>query len=150
MVVRSLGVPANSYGVLLSSVLLNQLPPGLHLIISGKISYKEWSFELLLTAVEEDIQVRERTSLKPSAQVKKPRDTPMAAALLSRKFWHWTHFFVLSPDSPLSFLQDGSTSKACPQKDRKMFCLSCSCVFVLMFSSKSSPGMYRYILPYPL
>ena len=80
---RSLGVPADSYGALLSSVVLNKLPPGLRLIISRNTSSEELSFEQLLKAVEEEIQARERTSLEPSTQMRKPRDTPTAAALLS-------------------------------------------------------------------
>ena len=62
---QSLGVPVDSYGALLSSVVLNKLPLGLRLIISRNTSSEELSFEQLLKAVEEEIQAWERTSLEP-------------------------------------------------------------------------------------
>lgn len=62
------------------------------MIISRKTSSEEWSFEQLLKAVEKEIQTRERTSLEPSAQMKKPRYTTTVAALL---LCQWTHLFIL-------------------------------------------------------
>lgn len=71
---RSLGVPADSYGELLSSVVMNKLPAGLRLIISRNSSAEELSFEQLLKAMEEEIKARERTSLEHSTPMRKPRD----------------------------------------------------------------------------
>ena len=45
---KSLGVAADSYDSLLSSVLLNKLPMDVHLLISRKVLEKEWRLDALL------------------------------------------------------------------------------------------------------
>ena len=57
---KSLGVSPNSYGTLLSSVLLNKLPLEIRLIASRKVDEDRWSLDALLKVVEEEIRVRER------------------------------------------------------------------------------------------
>ena len=50
----------DSYGTLLSSVLLNKLPLEIRLIASRKVDEDRWSLDALLKVVEEEIRVRER------------------------------------------------------------------------------------------
>ena len=82
---RSLGVPPDSYGALLSSVLLNKLPSEIRLIASRKIDEDSWNLDALLKVVEEEIRARERTTANPLTHAKKPpnREQATAAALFS-------------------------------------------------------------------
>ena len=65
---RSLGVSADSYGSLLSTVLLNKLPTDVCLLISRKIPEEEWSLDALLKELQQELQARERVVM----DVKKP------------------------------------------------------------------------------
>ena len=59
----SLDVKAESYGSLLSSVLLNKLPSELRLMASRKFGGTDsWDFSALLKLIEEEVQARERLS----------------------------------------------------------------------------------------
>lgn len=58
---KALGVAPESYGALLSSVLLNKLPPELRLIISRKAPDFTLDMDSLLKFVEEELIARERT-----------------------------------------------------------------------------------------
>ena len=51
---KSLGVTADSYGSLLSSVLLNKLPPDIRLLVSRKVPEDDWSLDVLLKELEEE------------------------------------------------------------------------------------------------
>ncbi len=57
---RSLRVEADSYGSLLSPVLLNKLPHDVRLLISRKVPEKDWSLDALLKELEDELQARER------------------------------------------------------------------------------------------
>ena len=75
---RSLGVTSDSYGNLLSSVLLNKLPSELRLVVSRGIGDR-WDLDGFMKTVEEEI--RARASSNP---LKKPdREHPTAATLFS-------------------------------------------------------------------
>ena len=65
---KSLGVASESYGSLLSPVLLNKLPSELRLIASREVSDEEWSLDAILKVIEEEIRVRERTTVNPTRQ----------------------------------------------------------------------------------
>ena len=65
---KSLGVSPDSYGTLLTSVLLSKLPSELQLIASRKIDEHSWSLDALLKVVEEEIRARERTMVNPPAR----------------------------------------------------------------------------------
>ena len=81
---KSLGVSSDSYGCLLSSVLMNKLPQELRLIISRKIGDDDWNLDALMEVMEDEIQARERTATNPTNHGKKPsREQPTAAALFS-------------------------------------------------------------------
>ena len=82
---KSLWVSPNSYGTLLSSVVLNKLPLEIRLIASWRVDEDRWSLDALLKVVEEEIRARERTTVNSPAPVKKPpnREQATAAALFS-------------------------------------------------------------------
>lgn len=69
---KSLGVSPDSYGTLLSSVLLNKLPLEIRLIASKKVNEDSWSLDALLKVVEEEIQARKRKTVNFPAHAKKP------------------------------------------------------------------------------
>ena len=54
---KSLGIPSESYGSLLSTVLLSKLP---QLIVSRTITDGEWNFEEIMAVIEKEIDARER------------------------------------------------------------------------------------------
>ena len=57
---KSLGIPSESYGSLLSSMLMSKLPQELRLIVSRTISDGEWNFEEVMAVIEKEIDARER------------------------------------------------------------------------------------------
>ena len=57
----SLGISATSYSSLLSSVLMNKLPPEFQLIISQTVTEENWELDTLLESVEMEISARERS-----------------------------------------------------------------------------------------
>ena len=59
---KALGVNPDSYGAMLSSVLLNKLPPELRLIISRQVCGPELDLDTLMKKVEEELTARERTT----------------------------------------------------------------------------------------
>ena len=80
---KSLGVTPESYGSLLSSVLLNKLPSELRLIISRKVSERDWN---LMKEVEQEVEARERAqgNTSQSTYTPPPRRTrePQTATTL--------------------------------------------------------------------
>ena len=80
---RSLGVPAASYGSLLSSVLMNKLPQELRLIVSREVQNEKWELERLMRIVERGINARERASTANQVPRRPHRELPTATALLS-------------------------------------------------------------------
>ena len=86
---KSLGVAPESYGSLLSSVLLNKLPQELQLIISRKTTDDTWSLDHLMKELEQELEARERAATTSGSPNTNPsgrqvRDQHTAAALLSR------------------------------------------------------------------
>ena len=81
---KSLGVSADSYGSLLSSVLLNKLPQELRLILSRGVGDDEWKLDRLMELLEEEVQARERATASSQATSRRPvRGPPTAATLLT-------------------------------------------------------------------
>ena len=74
---KSLGVAPESYGSLLSSVLLNKMPQEIQLIVSRNLADSDWTkldAMLLIRAVEEEIEARERmTANNLTKQSKMPK-----------------------------------------------------------------------------
>ena len=80
---RSLGVPATTYGSLLSSVLMSKLPQELRLIVSREVRDEEWELERLMSIIEREIDARERASTANQVPRRVPREIPTATTLLS-------------------------------------------------------------------
>ena len=81
---RSLGVLSDSYGSLLSSVLINKLPQEFRLIVSRRVKDEDWSLQAIMEVIEQEIEATERAMVASVAPGKKPgRDQPTAMTLLS-------------------------------------------------------------------
>lgn len=83
---KSLEVALESYGSLLSLVLLNKLPQELRLIISRKTKDDSWSLDHLMKELEQELEARERAATSSTSHNqpgKQVRDQHTAAALLS-------------------------------------------------------------------
>lgn len=59
---KALGVELESYGAMLSSMLLSKLPPDLRLIVSRKVQADELNMESLLETFEQELLARERAN----------------------------------------------------------------------------------------
>ena len=59
---KALGVEPESYGAMLSSVLLTKLPPDIRLIVSRKVSADELDMDSLLETFEQELIARERAN----------------------------------------------------------------------------------------
>ena len=86
---HALEVPSSSYGGLLSSVLMNKLPPDVRLIVSRTIPEADWNLDVILNVVDKEINARERavSVISVSGQQKKShaRDgQPTAASLFTK------------------------------------------------------------------
>lgn len=57
---KALGVEPESYGAMLSSVLLTKLPPDICLIVSRKVSADDLDMDSLLETFEQELIARER------------------------------------------------------------------------------------------
>ena len=66
---RALGVLSESYGGLLTSVLINKLPPEIKLIVSRATARESWDLDQVMKIFEQEIDARERASL-PSTLAK--------------------------------------------------------------------------------
>ena len=83
---KSLGIPPEAYGSLLSSVLMNKLPSEFRLIISRDVKDDEWDLNALMTVMEREMDARERAATGQSVLSKRQsRDPPTAAVLLTRE-----------------------------------------------------------------
>ena len=56
---QSLGVSSDSYGILLSSVLVNELPQDMQLVLSRKVGDDDWKLEALMEVLEQEVKARE-------------------------------------------------------------------------------------------
>ena len=81
---KSLGVSADSYGSLLSSVLLNKLPQEIRLIVSRKAGSDDWQLDKLMELLEEEVQARERAAASQlmSMSPRKPSKGPSTTSAL--------------------------------------------------------------------
>lgn len=105
---KSLDVSSESYGSLLSSVLLQKLPQELRLVVSHETSDDGWSLDNSLKILEKEIDARERASTDSTHPVKKPvraGNTGTAAALFSSDGKPWC-CYCRQPHSPAMQLQD--------------------------------------------
>ena len=83
---KSLGIEADTYGTLLSPVLLTKLPPDLRLIVSRKVSDSNLDIDALLETFELELTARERANPQrtpPSKRSQDRRTPPTASTLFS-------------------------------------------------------------------
>ena len=85
---KSLGVESESYGAMLSSVLLTKLPTDLRLIVSRKVTSTDLNMDSLLKTFEEELVARERASNSNSSHTpprrNQDRGRQTSSTLLSR------------------------------------------------------------------
>ena len=101
---RALGVDANSYGVLLSSTLLNKLPAEIRLIVSRGLANDGMDLDKMLELFEVELSARERASCPTQVDKKASssgRHPPTAST-----------FFTPSNPSCV-YCSQGHRSKAC-------------------------------------
>lgn len=80
---KSLGVSAESYGSLLTAVLMSKLPSELRLIASRRFADRDnWDLMDLLSVLEEEVQARERSSTRGTQEARRPKEHPTGATLL--------------------------------------------------------------------
>ena len=86
---KALGVEQESYGTMLTSVLLTKLPSEIRLIMTRKSPSEDIDLETLLKVWEEELIARERSrdpdrnNRHPQDRQDKPRSSPTATTLLS-------------------------------------------------------------------
>ena len=80
---KSLGISAESYGNLLSSILMNKLPQELRLIISREIQHDKWEIEQIMEIIEREVDARERASSLVTWPRSSTRELPTATSLMS-------------------------------------------------------------------
>ena len=66
---KSLGLPSNSYGSLLSSITMTKLPQDLRLIISREIKDQEWQLDTIMRVLENELEARECAALHDESQL---------------------------------------------------------------------------------
>ena len=82
---KALGVEPESYGAMLSSVLLTKLPPDIRLIVSRKVSADDLDMDSLLETFEQELIARERannSSSQPQRRVRNQGQPPTSAFVL--------------------------------------------------------------------
>ena len=82
---RSLGVSAESYGGLLTSVLVNKLPLEIRLILSRVLTGERWELDRVMKLFEEEVNARERAVMpnSPAVQRRVQSKQSTAAALVA-------------------------------------------------------------------
>ena len=80
---RSLGVLVESYGGLLSSILMSRLPQELRLIVSRELHEEEWKFETMMEIFQREIEARERSAGTPPPSFKRQSQTNPPPTALS-------------------------------------------------------------------
>ena len=83
----ALGVAADTYGSLLSSVIASKLPTGLRLIISRRVGEGEWTLQTILRELALEIEARERMfacTTDSNLSAKRLKEPGTTAALLSK------------------------------------------------------------------
>lgn len=92
---KSLGVKAESYSSLLSSVLLNKLPEEIQLLISRKVPEKDWGLTSLLEVFEEELQARERVTSEITKSARSGRQKHSHWCYIIFRCWSWSWLLLL-------------------------------------------------------
>ena len=83
---KALGVEPESYGAMLSSVLLTKLPPEIRLIVSRKVSSDDLDMDSLLKTCEQELIAQERASnsvSQPPPRRNPSQPRPSTSAMLA-------------------------------------------------------------------
>ena len=78
---RALGVSADSYGGLLTSILMNKLPPDIRLVVSRELTEASWEIDEMLKVVDREVDARERSATPSTRRLPQKPPTPTGAAL---------------------------------------------------------------------
>uniref|UniRef100_A0A1X7TWL4 DUF1758 domain-containing protein n=1 Tax=Amphimedon queenslandica TaxID=400682 RepID=A0A1X7TWL4_AMPQE len=78
---KSLGVDRESYGTLLSPVILKKLPQDLRLIISRQVADDEWNLDSILRILLSEIEARERAGISNNSKPRRDRERPTGVNL---------------------------------------------------------------------
>ena len=70
---KALGVAAQTYGGLFTSVLVNKLPPELRLLVTREMTERHWDLERLMKVLEHEIDARERAFVPTSTTSRRPQ-----------------------------------------------------------------------------
>ena len=106
----SLGVTPDSYGSLLSSVLINKLPTEVQLLMSRNISEEEWKLNRLLKVFHEELQARERVVTDKSTS--STADVSLIGTS-GKQASHTATTLVLGASSSCCYCQQAHLSKDC-------------------------------------
>jgi hypothetical protein len=101
---RALGVPSESYGGLLTSILVNKLPPEIRLIVIRELTGEKWDVESVMKSINREVDARERScGSSLSSRKPLPREPPTAAALVAAN----------SSQVHCAFCEQGHQSSSC-------------------------------------
>ena len=78
---KSLEVDSESYGSLLSSVLVKKLPTEMQLLISHQLPSDDWTLVALMETLVKEIEARERTATANQPQGRAPKEQPTSTTL---------------------------------------------------------------------
>ena len=78
---KSLGVDSESYGNLLSSVLVKKLPTEMQVLISCQLPSDDWTLMALMETLVKEIEARERTATANQSQGRAPKEQPTSTTL---------------------------------------------------------------------
>lgn len=149
---KALDVRPESYGTMLTSVLLKKLPPEVRLIIGRKVKGSEPRIEELLGMIEEELTVRERTSSDDNPNPR--RCDKNKGKGCDKDKWRSAATTLLNNTSrSCSYCQQGHSSKDCTTvtsiNDRKQIlrssgrCFNCLSKGHLSRSCRSSGRCYK-------
>ena len=118
----TVGVPSESYGNLLTSVLMNK---HLHLILSRKMTEGDWDLDAVMKLMEEEINVREWAKVNPCHLPNNqwgihPQKLSLCQMILDQ-FVHIVHIHILEVciEQWLIWKQEADS-----EEDKEMFCMS--------------------------
>lgn len=84
---RALRVPAESYGSLLTSVLVNKLPPEIRLIVSRAMTAEKWDLDQVMTIFEQEVDARECASASSTLSTARKVQQPRMPYFHGQQFW---------------------------------------------------------------
>ena len=105
---RALGVSAESYGGMLTSIMMNKLPAEIRLIVNRELTDDTWSITDVLKSVEKEVRIRERAAESGGADsrgVRRSKPPATASSLLNNS----------SGRVQCSFCNGDHTSSSCPR-----------------------------------